>query len=238
MSSKTITQPFCVYDLYFRPRWFIYYFLVCLLDSTVGLFSDSRCKSAHTFFFLRDAVVQALDYADDFITSKQAEIIAYIQSAKEVASDTFGFDGERLRQEMTPLVNNLRIGEHIDQYNEKLGVILTIITADYRLATDSIIPKIVPQLEELRRLFQVNSMDTKEKLMPILEVIKRELTAVYSKLKEILGPYITEYKEQVTGVHQHLKSLSPERKEEIEKILQGIFVQFQSIIEIIYGRAN
>lgn len=230
-------------DLYFRPRWFIHYFLVCLLDSAVGLFSDSRCKSAHSnFFFLRDWIQQMLEHFDAMVTEKKTDIISFIETIKESYSESFDFDYERIRNELTPLFAQLRIREHIQQYIEMLGPIMTDIMTEYQAATHAIVPKIEPKVEQLRAVFRVNAMDTKEKLIPILAVLQRELTTLHGKVKEVVDGYVQEYREHVSGVVQRFQSLTPDqlaaRREEANRVVQEIIEKFTQLQEIALREGN
>lgn len=195
-----------------------------------------------TFFSLRDWIEWMLDGFDDMVTSRKTDIISFIETIKETSSDSFSFDYERLKSELAPLYDQLRVREHIDQYIEKLGPILSEIMTEYRAATDIIVPKITPKIEELKEIFKVNAMDTKEKLMPILAVIQRELNTVYGKVREVVNAYVQEYREHMSGVIQRFRSLTPEqlaaRREEMNRVAQEILEKFTALQEIAFREGN
>lgn len=174
--------------------------------------------------------------------SRQSEIPALIETIKETTSESLQIDFGKIRNELTPLFNQLRIREHIDQYIERLGPILTIITADYRTATAPIITKIEPQVEELRQLFRVNAMDTKEKLIPILGVIQREFASAIGKMRELFEGHVQEYKEQMAAFTQRFQSMTPEQIElkraEMNTVGQEIIERVNRLWEIAFGVSN
>lgn len=172
------------------------------------------------------------------VATRKEEIVSFIQSAKEAASENIDINYDAIRGELTPMFEQLRIQQHIDQYIEKLGPILTVITADYRAATDTIMSKIEPQIEELGRIFQVNALDTKEKLIPIIRVFLRELTAQYNKYKAMAEQYVQETRDQMNQFIARYQSLSPEeitaRNNEMYGVVNEIIEKFTKLQAIAF----
>jgi len=179
-----------------------------------------------------------LSRMEEVSTERKEEMCSIAETVRETISETFGFDYERVKAELTPMFAQLRIAEHIDQYIVKLGPILTEIATGYYTATQDIVPRIKPGVDELRDTFRTNAMDTSEKLMPILAVIQRELSAFHIKVREMVEPYVQEYREQMTGVVQRLRSLTPEevdaRREEVKRIGTQILEKFTELGNIVF----
>lgn len=183
-----------------------------------------------------------MDGIGNTVTSRKPDIIAFIETIKETTSESFMVDYERIKNELTPLFGELRIREHIAQYIERLGPIMTQVMTEYRAATDSVIPRVEPQVEELKEIFKVNAWDTKEKLMPILNVFQRELTLVYNKVKEMGTAYGEEYKEHMDLVVERLRSINPDdiaaKRPEINKLGNEILEKFIQLQELVTGAGN
>lgn len=181
-----------------------------------------------------------LELVDNELTNRKTDIISFVETIKETFSESLGLDVERIRTELTPLFNQLRIREHVQQYIEKLGPILTIVMARYRTTTEAVVPEITPNLEDLKDTFKLNAMDTKEKLVPILSVLQRELAVVYGKVREMFDGYVQEYSEQMSGFHQQMMSLSSDkaRMEELKVVANEIVEKLTKIQEIALREGN
>lgn len=218
---------------------FLYAYSTVLLD--YFLIQDVRVLTP-TFFILREWIQRTLDVFGNAVTGRKSDIIAFIDTIEETTSESFMADYKRIKDELTPLFGEFRIRDHIAQYFEKLGPIMTQVMAEYRAATDSLIPRVEPQVEELKEIFKVNAWDTKEKLMPILNVFQRELTLAYNKVKEMGRMYGEEYKEHMDSVVERLRSINPEniaaKRPEINKLGNEILEKFIQLQQLVTGEGN
>lgn len=188
------------------------------------------------YSYVKETLQQALQVVDDAVTNHKDEAIAFIQTMKETASETLGFDYASVKTELTPMFQELRIREHIRQYIEKLVPIVTEFVDQYRIATETARSTVDSRVAELKQIYEANLEDTQSKLVPIRAVVQRELGNVFSKVKEMVEGYAQEYKEQALNQYRFLSSHTRDQIEakrlEMEKVGKEIYERLVKLQEI------
>lgn len=218
---------------------FLYAYSTVLLD--YFLIQDVRVLTP-TFFFLRGPMQQALEAVDDTVTKNKNDAISFIQTMKEAASETLGFDYAAVKREVMPMLQELRIREHIGQYIEKLVPIMTQFMDEYSKATDSVVSRVEPDVQELKQIFRANSDHTKARLIPILNVFEREFTNVLSRVKQTVSGYVEEYGEQIENykrfISSHTEAQIEGKRTQMRGVLFEIYEKLLQLQEITLREVN